>query len=105
MSSAAGTGASGTTSQSCSNAPTKFYKINPNHVILLLSKNQNSPNPVILLLAKYQNSPNPVIRDYDYLLGLHTHDISFRIIFVNIEYTWMNHTERGYVLCTIHVKL
>jgi hypothetical protein len=53
--------------QSCPNAPTKFYKINPNPVILLLAKYQNSPNPVILLLAKYQNSPNPVIRDYDYL--------------------------------------
>ena len=46
---------------------------NPNPVILLLAKLQNSPNPVILLLAKNLNSPNPVIRDYDYLLGLHTH--------------------------------
>ena len=56
------------------NAPAKFNEINPNDpVILLLAKLQNSPNPVILLLAKNLNSPNPVIRDYDYLLGLHTH--------------------------------
>ena len=60
-------------SQSCPNAPAEFNKINPNPVILLLAKHQNSPNPVILLLAMHQNSPNHVIWDYDYLLGLHTH--------------------------------
>jgi len=63
----------GVLSEYCPNAPAKFNKINPNPVILLLAKLQNSPNPVILPLAKNLNSPNPVIRDYDYLLGLHTH--------------------------------